>query len=171
MSEEDIKYIDIKEFRELGILQELNRLFLHPLGLALEVIIEEDGTEKLGRIWDYREDDEGIRYGASTISTSSFKEKAENFRKMCEEKHKKRTDILGYVVQPLEFCCTCGHSRVRIKDNFWLCPGLRSPMHGFGLNSAEDTSEASDARFEEFLKSKGCTLEEYQEACSKEKYN
>lgn len=30
-------YIDIKEFREKGYLQELNRLFLHKLGLALEV--------------------------------------------------------------------------------------------------------------------------------------
>ena len=31
--------IDVKEFREKGYLQELNRRFLHPLGLALEIII------------------------------------------------------------------------------------------------------------------------------------
>ena len=30
------KYMPIKEFRERGYLQELNRRFLHPLGLALE---------------------------------------------------------------------------------------------------------------------------------------
>jgi hypothetical protein len=33
----DIKRMDIREFRELGFLQEANRLFFHPHGLALEV--------------------------------------------------------------------------------------------------------------------------------------
>jgi hypothetical protein len=57
-----IKRIDIKEFRELGYLQELNRRFLHPLGLALEIIIDDNGEEKLGGIWDYRMDEVGIYY-------------------------------------------------------------------------------------------------------------
>jgi len=56
-----IKRIDIDEFQEKGYLQEANRLFFHPLGLALEVIVdEEDGSMKLGGIWDYRNDPEGI---------------------------------------------------------------------------------------------------------------
>lgn len=57
------KRIDIKEFRERGYLQEVNRLFFHPLGLALEVIIdEEDGSMHLGGIWDSRDDPEGILF-------------------------------------------------------------------------------------------------------------
>lgn len=82
---EPVKYIDIAEFRELGFLQEANRQFFHPLGLALEVVTEEcercggDGlnpdnthcepcgglgkTERLGGIWDYRDDPEGMEYG------------------------------------------------------------------------------------------------------------
>jgi hypothetical protein len=62
MSEKvEIKRIDIKEFREKGYLFELNRRFLHPLGMALEVIIsDETGKESLGGIWDYRDDPEGI---------------------------------------------------------------------------------------------------------------
>ena len=57
----EIKRIDIKEFRTKGFLQEVNRQFFHPLGLALEVIIDEDtGNETLGGIWDYRDDPEGI---------------------------------------------------------------------------------------------------------------
>lgn len=59
---DNIKRIDIKEFREKGYLQELNRKFLHPLGLALEIIQENDGTETLGGIWDCRDDEEGIYY-------------------------------------------------------------------------------------------------------------
>jgi len=30
-------YISLEEFRKLGYLQELNRRFLHPLGLSMEV--------------------------------------------------------------------------------------------------------------------------------------
>jgi hypothetical protein len=37
--------MNIKEFREFGYLQELNRKYLHPLGLALEVTIDEKGHE------------------------------------------------------------------------------------------------------------------------------
>jgi hypothetical protein len=60
---EKVKRMDIKEFREKGYLQEANRLFFHPLGLALEVIInEETGEEKLGGIWDFRDDPEGLYF-------------------------------------------------------------------------------------------------------------
>jgi hypothetical protein len=42
-----IKHLDIKEFRELGFLQEANRLFFHPHGLALEVrVIDSDWTDE-----------------------------------------------------------------------------------------------------------------------------
>lgn len=57
------KRIDIAEFRRLGFLQEANRLFFHPLGLALEVKLAADGTETLGGVWDYRDDPEGIVFG------------------------------------------------------------------------------------------------------------
>ena len=64
-----IKKIDIKEFRDKGYLQELNRRFLHPLGLALSVKVNDDGSETLDSIWDYREDSEGIYYN---IKNSDF---------------------------------------------------------------------------------------------------
>lgn len=38
----------VKEFREEGYLQEANRQFFHPLGLALEIIVLPDGTELWG---------------------------------------------------------------------------------------------------------------------------
>ena len=37
---EKIKRIDIKKFAEMGFLQEANRKFFHPLGLALEIIVD-----------------------------------------------------------------------------------------------------------------------------------
>lgn len=61
----DVKHIDIKEFREEGFLQEVNRLVLHPAGLALEVTVEEDGSEHISGVWDYRDDPEGMMFGWS----------------------------------------------------------------------------------------------------------
>lgn len=91
----DIKYLDIKEFRESGLLAELNRTFLHPLGLALEVSVENDGTEKLGGIWDYRDDPEGMLYSKEHFPTEKIK-KAQEFIK---QKHELRMKVLGFVYQ------------------------------------------------------------------------
>lgn len=106
---DETKYIDVAEFRELGFLQEANRQFFHPLGLALSVVrlseeqfdnwlgeaaatmVENLGWgpadtptvreamreqiellvktigfgpgERLGPVWDAREDDEGMIFG------------------------------------------------------------------------------------------------------------
>ena len=65
----DINRMSIKEFREEGFLQEANRKFFHPLGLALEVTIDDDtGEEHISSIWDYRHDPEGMLYGKESIS-------------------------------------------------------------------------------------------------------
>ena len=69
----EIKRIDIKEFREKGFLQEVNRQFFHPLGLALEVIINEDGSEKLGGVWDYRDDPVGVMFGHGAIDIDKMR--------------------------------------------------------------------------------------------------
>lgn len=100
----EIKKIDIKEFRESGYLQELNRRFLHPLGLALEIVINDDGLESLGGIWDYRDDKEGIYYDIS----NSDSERIENFIAKknfidaeLEERCKNRKEILGFDIEPI----------------------------------------------------------------------
>lgn len=89
------KTIDIKEFREFGYLQELNRCFLHPLGLALEVIIGDDGTETLGGIWDSRDDPEGFIFGPDLIDT----QKRLNVSKEWLIKAKVRMSKFGYILQ------------------------------------------------------------------------
>ena len=63
----NVKRIDIKEFRAKGFLQEVNRKFFHPLGLALEVVVDQNGSERLGGIWDYRKDPEGIMFAKGMI--------------------------------------------------------------------------------------------------------
>ena len=40
-------FMDIREFRDKGYLQEVNRQFFHPLGLALCVVCPAEGEGKL----------------------------------------------------------------------------------------------------------------------------
>jgi hypothetical protein len=95
--------IDTKEFREKGYLQELNRQFLHPLGLALEVIIEENGKEKLGGIWDYRDDPEGIIFDfANRTYDLEDTRKKQNFVQSEFDKRKEtRTKLFGSAIEPI----------------------------------------------------------------------
>lgn len=101
----EIKYINIKEFREKGYLQEVNRRFFHPLGLALEIKIDDNGDEMLGGIWDYREDEEGIYYDLK----NSNKERINNFKRKknyIDSELKiigdNRQNKLGFVVEPVD---------------------------------------------------------------------
>lgn len=93
-----IKKMSITEFREKGYLQELNRRFLHPLGLALEVVIEDDGSERFGGVWDYRDDPEGIIFGEDTLDAR----KAANINDEFNARREAREERLGYIVQPVE---------------------------------------------------------------------
>ena len=103
--EDKIKRIDVKEFREKGYLQELNRRFLHPLGLSLEISIDDDGNEKLGGVWDYRDDKEGIYYDISNEDLerkSRFNDKKAFIDDELENRCKNRKEILGFDIEPLD---------------------------------------------------------------------
>lgn len=88
-----VNRIDIAEFREFGYLHEVNRRFLHPLGLALEVVVGVDGTERLGGIWDYRDDPEGIYYGELDADKIAAVERA------WTEREPARRTALGFMVE------------------------------------------------------------------------
>lgn len=92
-----IKRMDIKEFSAKGYLHEVNRKLLHPLGLALEVQVDEFGNEKLGGIWDYRDDPKGIIFDESVLSS----EKAASIEAVADARREARVDALGYWVQPV----------------------------------------------------------------------
>lgn len=85
---DDIKRIDIKEFREFGWVQEINRLMLHPAGLALEVNVDDDGNETLGGVWDYREDAEGVLYSDGVMNSDKAERVAEAMCSKAEHRFK-----------------------------------------------------------------------------------
>jgi len=91
----------VEAFREQGYLQELNRRLLHPLGLALEVVVDEYGKERFGSIWDYRDDAEGLLYADEVMSSKDTKAKADKFKAEWKKKTTLRKKLVGYITQPL----------------------------------------------------------------------
>jgi len=89
--------MSLREFVEGGYLQELNREFLHPLGLAMSVIIEEDddGNVEFGGIVDSRDDPEGIVFAEDMIDKDKVDKVSEEFA----EKAENRMDKYGFIIQ------------------------------------------------------------------------
>lgn len=79
------------ELGELGIVQEINRQLLHPIGLALGRL--KDGT----LVVRSDPDPEGWHFEGFDLS-----EKAEAFAALQAEWHPRRLAALGYVVQPVD---------------------------------------------------------------------
>lgn len=89
-----------------GILFAINREILHPLGLAMAVTFEDGETEFKNPtgvvVIDGREDPEGFRYNRSTLLDGAVK--YDNYMQSQGEKSILfRKDILGYVIQPIDF--------------------------------------------------------------------
>lgn len=91
-----VRSIDISEFRDLGLLQEVNRRFFHPLGLALEVVIEADGSQHLGGVWDYRDDPVGILFEEGLIDPQG----AAYVDRLWADHASARRALIGGEVQP-----------------------------------------------------------------------
>lgn len=92
----DLRYMPIQEFIDRGYLHEINRLLLHPLGLALS--LEPHGESATAQIWDNRDDPEGWELGEDLLSA----EKAEHVADEMFDRRGARRDRLGFVVQPVQ---------------------------------------------------------------------
>jgi hypothetical protein len=91
------KHLSVKEFRSAGYHQELNRQFLHPLGLALFVTVDADGAETFGPIVDNRDDPEGMEFAKFALDS----DKALRVEDEQQRRAAIRTAALGYNVQPI----------------------------------------------------------------------
>lgn len=96
------KRMSVAEFRRLGYLREVNRCFLHPLGLALEVIADESGRERFGEVIDQRSNPCGSLYPARTLENKKAHTQARTITAEREEKAASRQARYGFVVQPYE---------------------------------------------------------------------
>ncbi len=95
-----MKYLDLDNARELGIFQEINRLLLHPRGLALAIQVDDEGEipTKAITLLNYRDDPEGVIFDYDSLPPQVAAAKAELFEKLILPKREK---LLGFVVQPI----------------------------------------------------------------------
>lgn len=93
-----------------GLLFEINRRVLHPLGLALMIeyddeegtLSEEDAEISLcDKLWDAREDPDGMIFDEESLKIGAIKYQ-KFYKEFGEAKILKRSKSLGFVVQPLE---------------------------------------------------------------------
>jgi len=91
MKKQKIKFMNIKEFQAQGFLQEANRLFFHPLGIALGILHpgrKDTGKIMICEIWDYRGDPEGMVFKDGYDAT-----KAKNIETLRKSKIKARAKL------------------------------------------------------------------------------
>lgn len=83
---------------DTGLLFEINRRILHPLGLALEIAQEEDGVMYVSGVWDCRDDPEGVIFEEETFEFGESK-----LNRYMEEQGNafmiKRAEKLGFLEQ------------------------------------------------------------------------
>lgn len=88
----DMPIVDPSELSRLGVIQELNRRVLHPLGLAIGWTHGEDVL----RVYDSRDDPEGVRFEGIDLADG-----LRRFEEFWGERVTPREAGLGYVVQPV----------------------------------------------------------------------
>jgi hypothetical protein len=102
---EEIKRMNLREFRDKGFLLEANRQFFHPLGLALEIYYDNtqydiDISEPVGlRVQDWRDDPEGCGF---SDFTDEDRKKARLVSELRRSKEDARIKLFGRVIQTLD---------------------------------------------------------------------
>jgi len=90
------RVLDLEELRSAGYLQEVNRVFFHPLGLALA--IQPDNPNEPLFVLDRRDDLEGFVFD----DEAGLREKADLVDTQRQLRRIPRMEKLGYFVQPVE---------------------------------------------------------------------
>ncbi|MGZ5444585.1 MAG: hypothetical protein ACXW5U_19985 [Thermoanaerobaculia bacterium] len=127
----EMKLVDEDELARTGILLEINRQFLHPLGLSLLfATMTRDGSRRLIFL-DSREDGDGTRYAEDVIAHPAIQEKAISFARLRQARLEPRYEELGYIVQPVPgaYCeiCGCTQTSACVDPRGLACAWLREP--------------------------------------------
>lgn len=100
-------YMSVRQFRDEGYLQEVNRMVLHPVGLALAAVLEEDAL----RVVDDRSDPGGTIYDPALDLEPKARLVGREFASRVDERYTRH----GWIVQPViqgdvgeSGCSVCG---------------------------------------------------------------
>jgi hypothetical protein len=98
----ELKYIEnaAQFLLDSGLLFEINRTVLHKHGLAMQVEIDDNNNAVISnRLWDCREDTEGIVYANETIKDGTDKYNRYLKDSNADKRFKRREASLGYIIQ------------------------------------------------------------------------
>lgn len=92
-----IVYMPVRDFIDLGYLQEVNRRLLHPAGLAMALHAPSDEltNQTVLQIWDCRSDPEGMLFAPGEISPL----KVHSVDQEIMRHFKPRINVMGTVIQ------------------------------------------------------------------------
>ena len=90
-----MEYVEPKELLETGLVQEVNRHFFHPRGMALAVVVEDDGTHSGIVVQDHRKEPGGMLFGPNGISDTKKAHAEQLLRKNLPE----RVRAIGGLIQ------------------------------------------------------------------------
>ncbi len=120
--------MDIKKFVDDGYLQEVNRRFFHPLGLAMAAAVNGDGKYELSGILDYREDPTGIHFGPIDLDRVDTINKYLCITRRWENRAKTRKPMVqeigdskykGADLDRKKICLDDGNKRAWVKKPFF----------------------------------------------------
>lgn len=104
-----MKVMSAKEFTKSGYLQEVNRRFFHPLGLAMSVERDKDNDDecyyKFFSIIDSRDDPEGFIFDTEKMSIEEIDEmckKIEFIDKEINKRKEARIKEVGSIIQDIK---------------------------------------------------------------------
>ena len=95
-------YADLRELWQLGVLQEANRLFFHPLGLAMVWEVGDDKEPKILGLLDARDDPEGWIF--TDLRSPECAQKSYDVQQLRRRFELARKAKLGSSIQPLGSC-------------------------------------------------------------------
>jgi hypothetical protein len=102
------KYVPLEEFHAMGLVQEINRRILHPLGMALALNRHTPGDPtaevvwSFGGIFDSRDDPEGIIFTGPLGLDDDLEENRLKVDEAMEARRSARVEGLGFFIQPIE---------------------------------------------------------------------
>jgi hypothetical protein len=97
----NIQPCNVVELKDTGILLEINRTILHPLGYDMSLCEDTEGAKLVVSKTD---DKDGVQYDMQSIPEtvkSAVVEKMREFKQLAKQRHPSRKKHCGYVVQPL----------------------------------------------------------------------
>lgn len=99
LSDDCPQKVSVRELMDEGYIQEMNRVFLHPLGLSMGISSDESGEPVIEGIFDYRGQEKPVAFHKSVVNSDGFIAKKNKIAWRMDMSLMKREECLGFGIQ------------------------------------------------------------------------